>query len=420
MGVRKLRVGASRRVGTILCLGGAAIGALGLLADLAGVRVLAKITPGLTLSAAVSLMLTGCAGALRAREDAGRARKALAAVAALLAFAIAFATVAEYVLKIDLHLDRLLPAAANGARHGRPSGPTALAIACLSAGALIFDIRGAARVRPCEWLIIAAGLIAVTALLGFAFDAELKYPSPRAPLIGTALPAALALLLIAVGMLLERPHAGVMRVVSSTGPGGRQFRRFVLPALLVPTALGLTVIFPLRAVDEEALSAVVAVLASAMIVVGLLVLATTAASLNRSYEALEASRAHTSALVDQAPDGVFITDLDGRYTDVNGAACRMLGYDRAEILGKTIVDLIPAADVDRLSQTRNLLLEGGTEKGEWTLRRKDGSYLPVEVSAKIMPDGRWQALVRDISERKRLEGELRTAEAEQKFLADLG
>ena len=67
-----MRVGASRRVGTILCLGGAAIGALGLLADLAGVRVLAKITPGLTLSAAVSLMLTGCAGALRARADAFR------------------------------------------------------------------------------------------------------------------------------------------------------------------------------------------------------------------------------------------------------------------------------------------------------------------------------------------------------------
>ena len=63
-----------------------------------------------------------------------------------------------------------------------------------------------------------------------------------------------------------------------------------------------------------------------------------------------------------------------------------------------------------MSQTRNLLLEGGTEKGEWTLRRKDGRYLPVEVSAKIMPDGRWQALVRDISERKRLEGELRRAQ----------
>src|SRR4029453_12526337 len=47
----------------------------------------------------------------------------------------------------------------------------------------------------------------------------------------------------------------------------------------------------------------------------------------------------------------------------------------------------------------------------WKLRRKDGSYLPVEVSARILPDGRWQGFVRDISERKRLEAELRLSEA---------
>ena len=46
--------------------------------------------------------------------------------------------------------------------------------------------------------------------------------------------------------------------------------------------------------------------------------------------------------------------------------------------------------------------------------------MSAEISAKIFPDGRWQGLVRDISERKRLERELRVAEAEQKFLAELG
>ena len=63
-----------------------------------------------------------------------------------------------------------------------------------------------------------------------------------------------------------------MRVVTSSGPGGRQLRRFLLPAFLIPVGLGLIVIFPLRAFDREALSVVVAVLASAMTLVGLLVL----------------------------------------------------------------------------------------------------------------------------------------------------
>jgi PAS domain S-box-containing protein len=88
----------------------------------------------------------------------------------------------------------------------------------------------------------------------------------------------------------------------------------------------------------------------------------------------------------------------------------MLGYRRDEILGKTIVDLIPSEDVDRLWFDRQVLLEGGAQVSEWTLRCKDGTRLPVEVSAAILPDGRWQAIVRDISRRKRAEDELREAQ----------
>ncbi len=163
-----------------------------------------------------------------------------------------------------------------------------------------------------------------------------------------------------------------------------------------------------------------AILAAAMGIMGLLVLLGLAMSLNRTYEALEASRAGARTLVEQAPDAVFVADIAGRYTDVNAAACRMLGYTRDEILAMTIVDLLPPEDVGRLSQQREQLLEGDIKVGEWTLCRKDGGRVPVEISTKIFPDGRWQALVRDISQRKRLESELRAAEAEQKFLADFG
>jgi PAS domain S-box-containing protein len=252
------------------------------------------------------------------------------------------------------------------------------------------------------------------------FGAELHYRTVRTILIGVALPTAASLLLIAVGMLLERPGAGVMRVAASSGPGGRQLRRFMLPALLLPVVLGLVVIFPLRAVDREGLSVVVAVLASAMTLVGLMVLMMTAISLNRTYEALESSRAHMHALVEQAPDGVFVANVAGRYTDVNGAGCRMVGYTREEILQMSITDLIEPGEAERLFEIREQLLAGQSGVSRWTLRRKDGSHLPVEVNAKIFPDGRWQGQVRDISERARLERELRAAEAEQKFLAELG
>jgi diguanylate cyclase (GGDEF)-like protein/PAS domain S-box-containing protein len=78
-------------------------------------------------------------------------------------------------------------------------------------------------------------------------------------------------------------------------------------------------------------------------------------------------------------------------------------------VGKTIIDLIPAEDVDRLLQSKEQLLQGETHVAEWRLRRKDGAYLPVEVNAKILPDSRWQGFVRDISKRKQVEAKLRQA-----------
>jgi PAS domain S-box-containing protein len=125
----------------------------------------------------------------------------------------------------------------------------------------------------------------------------------------------------------------------------------------------------------------------------------------RARQRAETSEARQRELIDLGPDAFFVADLDGRYTDVNRTGCEMLGLSREEIVGKTIVDLIPPEDVPRLAASRRSLLAGHAEVSEWRLRRKDGTYVPVEVNSNILPDGRWQAFVRDISERKRVEDE---------------
>ena len=43
--------------------------------------------------------------------------------------------------------------------------------------------------------------------------------------------------------------------------------------------------------------------------------------------------------------------LDGRFTDVNESACRMLGYEREELIGKTIADFLPPEDCRACSPT---------------------------------------------------------------------
>ena len=50
-------------------------------------------------------------------------------------------------------------------------------------------------------------------------------------------------------------------------------------------------------------------------------------------------------LVEHAPDGIFVLDLDGRAQEVNDTGCRMLGYSRDEILEKRFVELAAPDDL---------------------------------------------------------------------------
>ncbi|HSQ62783.1 MAG TPA: PAS domain S-box protein, partial [Polyangiaceae bacterium] len=135
--------------------------------------------------------------------------------------------------------------------------------------------------------------------------------------------------------------------------------------------------------------------------------------LRRANDELASSGAHARDLIELAPDAFFLADLGGRFTMVNRAAADMLGYAPEELVGKTIVDIIPEQDVPRLWETRSQLEVGGTSTAEWTHLHKDGSPIPIEISSRILADGRWMAFARDLRERKRQELALR--ESEERF-----
>ncbi len=115
------------------------------------------------------------------------------------------------------------------------------------------------------------------------------------------------------------------------------------------------------------------------------------------------SEARYRTLVEQAADGIFVTDAEGNYLDANTAGCELLGYSRDELLAMNVRDVIATEpgvhDPPQLEDLR----AGIVVIRERHVRRKDGSVLPVEVSAKGLPDGRMQGIVRDISERKKAE-----------------
>src|SRR5262249_1021610 len=86
--------------------------------------------------------------------------------------------------------------------------------------------------------------------------------------------------------------------------------------------------------------------------------------LARAFEEMAVLRMRAEAklrdLIKLGPEAFFLADLDGRYVDVNPAACRLLGYSRDELLQKRIVDLLSPEDWPRLDAERAYLLRPGT------------------------------------------------------------
>jgi PAS domain S-box-containing protein len=401
------------RAGRWLCWAGATLGAIGLLGWIASAPLLTTFVrgqPPMMPNTGLALLLVGTATALLEPRSASRRRRYIAMAAAGIALVIGVVTLVEYGFGVDAGIDQLVFVSDAGPYPGRSSPPTAFAIALLAAAVLVYDVRSTASRRPAEWLALAGGLTALVGLLAHVFGAGPLYRFESAPIVGVALPTAIALLLISVGSMFQRPDVGLMRLATSSGPAGILIRRLVLPVVLAPTLLGLLVSSVLHALGfEEVL--VVATLVAGLSMLGLLLLPLAAAPLDRAHAALVAAQARASSLVEQASDGIFVADQDGRYTEVNEAGCTLLGYSCDELVGKSISDLLPPDELPRLQASRDALLRGEAEVSEWHLRRADDTYVPVEVSAKILPDGRWQGLVRDISVRRAVEDEVRRSQA---------
>jgi PAS domain S-box-containing protein len=124
-------------------------------------------------------------------------------------------------------------------------------------------------------------------------------------------------------------------------------------------------------------------------------------------------RAQLAAIVESSNDAIIGRDVDGTVTSWNKGAENLFGYSSKEMVGRTTMELVPpdqvAYAIVDLERTKR-----GERVGPYeTVRlRKDGK--PVHVSVTVSPiiDGNGQiiggsAIMRDISERKRAEDELK-------------
>ncbi len=141
-----------------------------------------------------------------------------------------------------------------------------------------------------------------------------------------------------------------------------------------------------------------------------------------SLTMLSASESKYRELVENAIDAIFIVDSDLRYIEANHRATELFGYSHEEYLDMSILDVIPPEQVPQSEKEFQKLQERGAyEHFEGRMRTKDGRWVDIEVSSSAMYDKQGKVIgscdiVRDITERKKMESQLKQALADKELL----
>lgn len=138
----------------------------------------------------------------------------------------------------------------------------------------------------------------------------------------------------------------------------------------------------------------------------------------QSQEKILESETRYRTLFDQASDAILMLDFSGRLIECNARLGEMLGYSKEELLKMRVHDL---ADKEQL-KTRPFVFDkleiGKVIYVERNLVRKDKGMVSVESSIQQLNKTEILAIVRDVSERKKMEAELREAETKFRIIVE--
>jgi PAS domain S-box-containing protein len=132
---------------------------------------------------------------------------------------------------------------------------------------------------------------------------------------------------------------------------------------------------------------------------------------------LRASELSYRRLFEAAKDGILILDVGtGRITDVNPFLAELLGFSHDEMVGKTVGELSPFKDIEsNQTMLEQLQQHGYVRYEDLPLETRDGRHIAVEFVSNVYQAGDKEVIqcnVRDITERKRAQDEIRRLNAD--------
>lgn len=144
----------------------------------------------------------------------------------------------------------------------------------------------------------------------------------------------------------------------------------------------------------------------------------TAEALALANIALTESDQKYRSYIDNAPDGVFVTDETGKCLEVNNSACHISGYSKEYLIGMSFPDLFPEISAGEGWPRFQQLMKTGFAEVEWMFRHKDGSARWGIMEAVKLSDIRFLCFIKDITARRLTEEKLQKEQLFTKALLD--
>jgi signal transduction histidine kinase/ActR/RegA family two-component response regulator len=188
-------------------------------------------------NAGLGLILLGASLLLALRDE--RAARAAARMLALAGAALGAATLVEHLSGVDLGIDQALYPATSAISDyvpGRMGPPAAVSLVVLGAALAVLSGASARAVRRAHALALLLLPVPFLGVVGHAYDVTLLYGAQTVAAV--AFPAAVAVLLLDLGVLLARPDLGLLASLAGAGAGSTLARRMLAYVLALPTALG--------------------------------------------------------------------------------------------------------------------------------------------------------------------------------------
>lgn len=147
--------------------------------------------------------------------------------------------------------------------------------------------------------------------------------------------------------------------------------------------------------------------------------------IKKGDEALRASEHNYLSIFESAANLIATVDKKGNIVDCNGKIKQVLGYDRDEIIGKSIADIFHPDQLHRTSEIfKEIIKKGASYNKQYKMITKDGSCIFVNINSTPLKDEKGKitkviAILEDITERRRAEEALFQSEKKYRELIDM-